>query len=273
MFVRLSICVLLLFLLQRAFPQADEREDIVTFTEQLRKEPHNAALYMKRGDRYRTIQNWDAAHADYDQARTLDPKIDELDFLKGRLFLEASWPLSAKVALDRFLAKHESHLEARIARARAHAKLNHHRAAAEDYTRAIELAPQSQPDLYIERAQTLAAGGPAYANEAVQSLDDGIKKLGPLVTLQRAALDLELGQKRFDSALSRVETLIAASPRKETWLARKGEILRDANRPAEARAAFQAALKAIDSLPPARRNVPATSELEKRIREQSAALR
>jgi tetratricopeptide (TPR) repeat protein len=272
-FVPTIICALLVFGVHPSFPQADEREEIVTLTEQLRKEPNNPALYLRRGDLHRTIQNWDAAHADYDQARTLDAKIEEMDFLKGRVFLEANWPLSAKTSLDRFLAKHSNHLEARIARARGLSKLGHHRAAAQDYTRALELTAQPQPELYIERAQTLAAGGPNYVNEALQGIDDGIKKLGPVVTLQLAALEIEVGQKRYDAALARVEGLIASAQRKETWLARKGEILRDAGRPAEARVAFQAALKAIDTLPPARRNVPATTELEKRIREQSAAIK
>ncbi|HEY3236459.1 MAG TPA: tetratricopeptide repeat protein [Polyangiaceae bacterium] len=278
-----------------AFAQADEREEIVTLTEQLRKEPAKVALYLRRGDMYRTIQNWDAAQADYDYARSLDPKIDDIDFLKGRLFLEANWPLSAKIALDRFLATHTNHVDALIARARAQSKLGLRAASAQDYSRALQLAPQSQPELYIERAQTLAGrdsgvgrGVPAeplvgrdsvepgaanYANEALQGLDEGIKKLGPLVTLQLAAIDIELGQKRYDAALERVEAAAAASPRKETWLLRKGEILREAGRPAEARAAFHSALQAIETLPPARRNVPAMAALEKRIREQYQAVK
>lgn len=270
--------ILLLLLLAIACPlsamaQADEREEIVTLTEQLRKEPGKAALYVRRGDLYRTIQNWDAAQSDYDQARSLDPKIEELDFLKGRLLLEANWPLSARVALDRFLAKHPNHLDALIARARALAKLGHRTAAAQDYTRALQLATQPQPELYLERAQTLAAAGEPHLAEALRSLDEATNKLGPLVTLQLAAIDLELGQKRYDAALARLEAITATAPRKENWLARKGEILQAAGRPVEARAAFQAALQAIETLPPARRNVPAITALEARLREQYQALK
>ena len=94
-----------------------------------------------------------------------------------------------------------------------------------------------------------------------------------MVTLQLAAIDIEVGQKRYDAALDRIEAAAASSPRKETWLLRKGEILRDAGRPAEARAAFQNALQAIETLPPARRNVPAMAALEKRIREQYNAVK
>ncbi|HKQ38563.1 MAG TPA: tetratricopeptide repeat protein [Verrucomicrobiae bacterium] len=253
--------------------QADEREEIVTLTEQIRKEPTNSALYRRRGDMNRTVQNWDAAHSDYEQASTLDSKIDEIDFLKGRLFLEANWPASAKVALDRFLRQHNNHVEALITRARALAKLGLSAASAGDYSRALQLTPQPQPELYIERAQTVAAEGDAHLNDAVAGLDEGLKKLGPVVTLQLAAIDLELRQKRYDAALERIDAAAAATPRKESWLARKGEILRLAGRGAEAREAYRAALQALESLPAARRNVPATAALEKNIREQYEKLK
>ena len=262
------------FLPLAAFGQADEREEIVTLTEKIQKEPNNAALYRRRGEMHRTIQNWDAAQSDYDKARELDPKaMDDVDFLKGRLYLEANWPTSAKVALDRFLAKHKDHIEALIARARAHSRLGQPKASSDDYARALQLAPQPQPEFYLERAQTLAAAGDAHLADAIGGLDEGMKKLGPLPTLQLAAIDLEVRQKKIDAALARIDSAAAATPRKEPWLARKGDILRQAGRIREAREAYQAALKALESLPPARRNVPATAALEQRIRDEAASLK
>ena len=92
-----------------------------------------------------------------------------------------------------------------------------------------------------------------------------MKRMGPLITLQLYAIDLEAKQKSYDAALARLDKVAAASPRKETWLARKGEILQLAGRPEQAADAFQAALKAIAQLPDTRRYVPAMQELEKRI--------
>jgi len=133
-------------------------------------------------------------------------------------------------------------------------------------TAAINASTASRPELFIERAQSLAGEGSAYGKEALQGLDEGIKKLGPLVTLQLSAIEIELQQKNYDGALARLETVAAKSPRKETWLARKGEILVQADRTNEARAAFKAALEAMDTLPPGRRNVPAMIDLEKHLR-------
>ena len=141
-----------------------------------------------------------------------------------------------------------------------------------DYTRAINLASEAQPELYLERAQALSDEGTNYFTEAVKGLEEGMKRMGPLITLQLYAIDLEAKQKSYDAALARLDRVAAASPRKETWLARKGEILQLAGRPEQAADAFQAALKAIAQLPDTRRYVPAMQELEKRIQAVLQAL-
>ena len=235
---------------------------------QIEASPKDPELYIRRGELHRTHQDWDSAYADFDRAAVLAPKLDAIDFGRGRLFLEANWLQSAMRVLDRFLSRQTNHVEGYITRARVQAKLTQHVAAAADFTRAIAFSPELWPDLFIERAQTLAAAGDNYFPAALEGIDEGIKKLGPLVTLQLYAIDLETKQKRYDGALARLDKIAKQSPRQETWLARRGEILQQAGRPGEAREAFKSALAAIAQLPPARRNVPAMLELEKRLQEQ-----
>jgi tetratricopeptide (TPR) repeat protein len=246
----------------------DVHGQIVEITQQIEKSPTNSELYIKRGELHRTHQDWDAAQADLDRAFALNSALDVIDFAKGRLFLEASWPVSAKVSLDRFLSKHTNHVEALVVRARTLAKLERRVEAAADYTHAINVSTESRPELYFERAQVLAAEGGKHSKEAVRGLEDGMKKMGPLVTLQLCALDIEVKQKQYDDALKRLESITAKSPRKETWLARRGEILQEAGRKSEARQAFTAALEAMETLPPARKNVPAMMDLQKHLREE-----
>ena len=184
----------------------------------------------------------------------------------GRLWLDTHWPLSARTALDRLLAVRTNHAEGFILRGRALGALGMPVDAAADFSRAIAATAEPGPDLYIERAQALSAGGVKEFDGALAGLDEGIRKMGPLVTLQLTAIDLELKRKNFDAALKRLDSVAARSPRKETWLARRGEVLLQANRPDEARKAYSDALTALGTLPPARRNVPAIADLEKRIR-------
>ena len=241
-------------------------EQIAAVTKRIEKDPRNAALHLKRGQLHRMHREWDAAMADLDQAAMLDPDLSVTDLARGRTLLEANWPIFAKLTLDRFLAKQPTHSDGLVTRARVLVKLKQPVAAAEDFARAIANRSEPEPYLFIERAQALASAGDDRLEEALRGLDEGVKKLGPLVTLQLPAIELELKGKRYEAALARLETIAAQSPRQETWLTRRAEILAQAGRLTEARAARIAALAAIDSLPPSRRQDKTTLELEARLR-------
>ena len=59
---------------------------------------------------------------------------------------------------------------------------------------------------------------------------------------------------------------MARLQRKETWLVRRAQILKEAGREEEAQKNYQEALAALDRLPPAHRGTRATLQLETRIR-------
>jgi predicted Zn-dependent protease len=260
----------LLALSEPALAHGPMHEQIALLDQEIAKSPRKAELYARRGELYRLHGDLDLAHTDFDRAAALDPALDIVDLSRGRLFLDANWPHSAKFVLDRFLNRHTNHVEALIARAQVQLKLGAPLAAADDYSAAIAHAADGKPDLYLERAHALTAAGDPHFAKALQGLDEGIRRLGPLVTLELYAIDLEARLKRYDDALTRLDTVSAQSPRKETWLARRGEILQQAGRPADACAAYRSALASIDALPPSRRNVPAMQELKKRVSEALA---
>ena len=250
----------------QALAHGDLHGLILNVTQEIEKDPRNPELYLRRAELHRAHEGWDAALADIGRAEALTNQWHVLHLARARVFLEAGWFESAKVAADRFLTQEPSNAEALTIRARARVKLGERLAAAEDYSRAITNSPTPSPDLFIERAQTLAAEGSAHLEAALQGLEQGIARLGPLVTLQLPALEVELKQNRVDAALARLDKVTAQFPRKETWLTRRGEILRHAGRNREAAEAFKAALQAMATLPPTRRAVPAMADLERRIR-------
>jgi tetratricopeptide (TPR) repeat protein len=256
----------------RAGAHAELILQIEMVTKEIAQDPRNAELYIRRGQLRREHVEYDAAYADFEQALALEPDLPAIDFLRGRLYLDWGWPLSARACLDRFLARHPKHAEGFTWRARALVRLDQRLAATSDYDQAIALSPEAGPDLFVERAQMLMAEGPEHFGAVLRGLDEGIKRLGPLVTLQLFAIDAELKQGNFDGALARVDSIAARSPRKETWLARRGEILRQAGRPAEAKRAYVDALAALRTLPPTRRNVPAMQELARRIQAEIDSL-
>jgi predicted Zn-dependent protease len=257
---------------QVARGHADLLLQIEEATKEIQNDPKNPDLYLKRGELRRQHVEWDMAHADFDRALALAPDLAIVDMLRGRVYLESGWPLSALACLNRFLSIHPKHVEAQIVRARIRTRLGQRLSATKDYTGAIALSTEPGPDLFIERAQALAASGNEYLKESLRGLDEGIAKMGSLVTLQLFAIDVELKQQNYEGALARVDKIAEKSPRKETWQVRRGEILQLAGRPAEARQAYQSALSSLQTLPPTRRFVPAMQELEKRIKRELVSL-
>lgn len=244
----------------------DFHDQIATVTRQIDQDPTDAMPYLKRGELHRVHRDWAAALNDYARVAQLEPNFATINFFRGRMLLEADRPKAARECLDRFLTKQPDHAEALIARARVLVKLGKANAAAKDFTRALARLREPKPEHYLERAEAVMATGGRRVKEALRGLDEGMKRLGSVLTLQSRAIDLELSRENYDAGLARLEQLIAQSPRKETWLARKGEILRQAGREKEAREAYTAALKAAESLPPAHRRTRAMAALENRSR-------
>ena len=264
--IRHSVILIGLTLLLANVASAHEglHEQIAEVSRQIKRAPKDARLYLKRGELYRLHGEWQAALADYNRAEQLDPRLEEARFGRGRMYFEAGKPEQAKIWLDRFLLSHPDHFDALVTRARVLVTLGQQQAAARDYTRVISQMTRPKPELYLERAQALLADD--RRREALEGIDEGVKKLGPVVTLQLFAIDLEVANKQYDAALSRLDQITIQSPRKESWLARRGDILLQAGREEEARETFQAALAAMQSLPPHLRATKSTTALEHRLR-------
>jgi predicted Zn-dependent protease len=261
--VGIVLCLVLL----SSFVQAHEglHEQIIAVTAKIKRDPKNAALYLQRGELYRLHREWTRAAADYDRAARLQPDLKIVDLARGKMLLESGRFERARLALDRFLRLQPDHYEGLITRARVFDRIGLRSQAIDDFTHALTHPAVPDPDLYIERAHVTAKDDQRI-DEALNGLDEGIKRLGPLVTLQLTAIDLELRRHNYDAALARLDAVTSQSERKETWLVRRGEILKLAGRQEEARAAFNAALVAIESLPPARRQSRTVTTLELRAR-------
>lgn len=254
----------------QAHPDIDSQ--VAALTAEIAKRPDNADLYFRRAELHRYHQAWKLALADFDRALQRDPRLDKARLARAATVLESGKPADARPAFDAFLSDHPDDAEALLLRARTLVALKDYAAAAADYAASIAHQPQPAPEYYIEQARTLVAIGPERVDEALRSLDAGMAKLGAVPVLQLTAVDIELGRKNYDGALARLDKLAAGAARQEFWLARRGEVLAQAGRTGEARQAYEAALAAVESLPPHRRHVPAVDELESSVRAALARL-
>ena len=184
---------------------------------------------------------------------------------RAKMLLESGAPERARPEVERFLAHNVDHPDALLTQAQVLVKLGWGVEAVRFLDRALARHPQPEPDHYLARVDVLVALGDAHLDRAIRGLDQGMRRLGPVVSLEDRAIELELRLKRFDRALARIKRQGQVSLRKDLWLARRADILAQAGRPAQARRARQQALEAMQSLPTTLQLRPSTVALRQRL--------
>ncbi len=238
-------------------------EQIIAVTKEIKKDPNNAALYLKRAELYRLHEEWKRSEKDFDRAEKLNSNLAVVNLGRGKLWLDARQFAKARLALEKFLAKESESFEGVLTMARISAKLKQTETSVKYFTEAIAISPPDSAEIYLERAETLVSAN--KIDEALRGLDEGIEKFDGLVTLQTAAIDLEVKRKNHDAALVRLDKLAATMPRQESFFLRRGEILLQAERKCEARKSLLQAQKGYDSLSAFRKNVRAVKEQTARL--------
>jgi tetratricopeptide (TPR) repeat protein len=237
----------------RAHPEIEEA--LNRLNAQIAANPNEADLYVQRGELYARHEEWIVAEANYLRAAELAPRHDRLPLLRGALELATGRPADARAHLTAALEQNPANPEALVLRARALVALQDRVSAIADFNAALASIASPPPELYLECAKLLPPP------EALRSLDEGLARLGPAVTLHLAALVLEESLGRIDAAVARIDRIAADSERKESWFKRRGDLLLRAGRPAEARASYVSALVAIQSLPDWLRASPDAQQL------------
>jgi tetratricopeptide (TPR) repeat protein len=229
--------------------------------------PDDALLYLARADLYRDHGDFAQAMEDIDRAEALDAQLPAARLVRAHVLQDSGRLEEADAVLSRVLARSPEQGEALGMRAAVRLALGRNLEAARDYDRAIAQQAVAKPDLYLMRSRALAAAGDEHLAEAIEGLDTGIARMGPVATLERAALELELRRGTTDAALERLDGMTARSPRKDPLLAWRGRILEAAGRSAEARRSYQQALDALSELPASRRHTTASRDLERQLHE------
>lgn len=251
----------------RADPELAARIGIVD--DRIAEEPGNADLYARRAVLRAEAAEWTAALADLDRAETLRPDHPELGLLRARVLLGAGRADEGRAALDAFVAKRPDHAAARIERARLRAAEGDRDGAVRDWDVALAALPKPVPDFYLERARLLLRE-PARTDDALAGIEQGVKRLGTLVTLVSFAVDAEAARARPTAALAWVDRLPKHLKTTPLWIARRADLLDAADRSDAALSARCDALAALRSLPPSRRGAPANAALHKSLTARTA---
>jgi tetratricopeptide (TPR) repeat protein len=229
-------------------------------TKQLRGN-HDPQLLLERADLHRLAGHWDLATRDCEAVLQIAPELDGVHLCLSRVALGRGDPASAAREARIFLARTPTAAGYR-ALSLALASSGDMGEAAAARKQAIEIADPQDPADFLELARLLSSLGDAGTDPALLALEKGMERLGPLLALQATAVEIGKNAGRFEDALNRIDFILEAVDRTETWQAERGRILLAAGRVPEAWVAFSDALAAIERLPAHQRNTEVIRQLE-----------
>jgi tetratricopeptide (TPR) repeat protein len=231
--------------------------------DELAARPDDPSLLLQEGYVLQVGGDWSGALVAFAHAAAHGADAAEVAAARGRVFLASGRPAEAKREFDRALRRRPDALAVLFDRGRASWRLGRPESAAHDFAVAAAGMPALTPEHVFEWRDVLLATGRHEA--ALAALDRGIARIGAVPSLELAAVDLELALGRPEDAVARLDGLLARNPRNEAWMARRGELLAQVGRPAEAREDFRTALALIAARPAERRG-PRVEALEGRLR-------
>lgn len=243
----------------------DRNEHLASLDAKIEASPNAVTLLLERSAAHRRLGHNKASLADLDRVLALSPDHHQAHYLRGLTHLRGGKLCQAEVALRRYLESVPESSSGRTALAESLAGQGRYLAAAGEYTLAIAAQPTPIPDHYLARAKAYRAAGQPYLDLAVEGLDEGMSSIGPLLTMQRLAIEIELDRGNHAGAIARIDRVLRKAPRKESWLVDKGRILASIGRQTDALDAFRLARAAMGSLPPRVRSTPAMTELRATI--------
>jgi tetratricopeptide (TPR) repeat protein len=256
----LALAVYSLSFVDTAHAHGPAQERISVLTAVIAREPANADLLIERADLYRETGSLSRALADYNRALRLDPARN-VHLGRALVLLQQKHFDDALAAADVSIAREPGEPRAWRVRADALAGLDRDAEAISALDEAIALADPPLPDDYLQRAELLASLDTPRLDDAIAGLDEGLARLGPAVTLQLFAIELERRRRTLDSALARIDQLQDEYDRVETVLVLRGDVLAQAGRRLEADAAYTEALEVIEERLSGRRAAPAEAQL------------
>lgn len=232
--------------------------------EDLADQPTDGGCWYKRALLQYEHEDWPESLADLEKAEKFAPGMFPVLWIRGQIFDQQAKPAEAKAAFDEFLTTSPEHWGALASRARVEVKLGLHDEALADYRKALANNPKAEPDFYNEVAQALAARD--LTDEAVKVVEAGISRLGAISSLQIRALEIELLAERWNAALLRLDGIEKGAIRPEPWMMKRAATFAAAGRLNESRAAWQALIYHLNSLPPTERESNSMSLISEQAR-------
>ncbi len=261
----LLAAVLLFVVSPPARGHGDLHESIGRISKEIETHPGEPALLLARASLYSQHGDHEKALADLAILQALEPANELAGAVRGQVFHRMGRLQDARAEQEAFLAKHPQHRQVQWDYCRTLADAKDTPAALRALDDLLASAEHPSPDAAALRLSVTEASGLDGPAQALAWLDGFLTK-HPLPVFQEHALRLEIALGHRRNALERLDTMIAAAPRKETLLLRKATLCRQAGDEAAALAAAKQAAEALSRLSAHARATPASSALAEQVR-------
>ena len=243
-----------------------ETNDIVKrLNEEIHQDPENLDLILKRARLQIRLQRGEAALGDLRTLRVEQPENLELVFLTGQAFKLNGNVEAAESQFRAYLEKKPRAVKVLVELSEVQASQEWHRDAAETWDRVVQVQVPPLPDYYLRRAKAYRDANDFQT--AIEGLDVAQERLGPLVSIQKFAIELAIESGDLNQAIQRIDNLVGQLPRKESWLLRKAELLVRMSAFEKAEEELSLARNALAALPATISKTPAGRDLKRRIGE------
>lgn len=221
--------------------------------------PADTGLVLRRAELFFQHEQYKAALDDLAAVERIAPGTPDLAYRRAKIYREMKRFDEARILLERHVADHPANAPAQRLLSRTYRDLELFDQAVDAGRKAIESSARPSPDDYLELAAMQRSSGAHPA--ALKTIEQGISKLGSIITLQLAAIAIEEQTGRFDAALQRIDALKSAGVQEESRLVWRARVLTRSGRAQEARENCLQAKTALLAQAPQRRATPANQEL------------
>ena len=186
--------------------------------------PDSPELYHRRGVAYSNAGQFDRALEDLHYAATLGDR-RAMDFDLGIVHFRMANYNAARASFDSYLNYLPGHIRALRYRARLRDITGDDAGALNDYAEVLAAEDQAMAVDYLAAAKLMVDSPNHGVDAALELLDLGMNRLGPIVPLQRPAIDLEITQGRYDKAIARQQSMPGQATNNPFWHVEMGQLL------------------------------------------------
>jgi tetratricopeptide (TPR) repeat protein len=224
---------------------------VARLAEEIAARPDDAELRLLLATAHAEHAEWELCLEEVARISALDPAV-RTGHLSGKSHLGKGDLDTALADLDAFLAAEAAHRDALASRARVLLRLGRGEEALADYLAALEGGADAE--LHVEAIEALRRLG--RRDEAHLLAEEAVARTGGDPSVLVCAIGAATESGKVDAALAHIDVLVRTWPRPEPWMMEKAELLAEAGRAGESRAAWRELHEHLMALPNLERAQP-----------------